>query len=49
MTTVLAEPSFRAAVARVRASFAAAGGAAAAADRLDALLATAARPARAHR
>lgn len=49
MTTVLAEPSFRAAVARVRASFAAAGGAAAAADRLDALLATAGRPARARR
>jgi UDP:flavonoid glycosyltransferase YjiC (YdhE family) len=47
MTTVLAEPSYRAAVARIRASFAAAGGAAAAADRLDALLATAGRPARA--
>jgi MGT family glycosyltransferase len=48
MAGVLSDPGHRAAVDRVRASFASAGGAAAAADRLDALLATAGRPARAH-
>lgn len=46
MESVLGDPAVGAAVARVRGSFASAGGAAAAADRLDALLATAGRPAR---
>jgi UDP:flavonoid glycosyltransferase YjiC (YdhE family) len=41
VTSVLTEPGYRIAAARLRGSFAAAGGAEAAADRLEALLSVA--------